>query len=1673
MAKKVQLQSNPKKWEVVDGVEVLVDQEIHDLDPMTDSSCVKIEGHRTLEETLSQNNMFTPEITETKVMTEVGGTYHDSVVDGAYEQAILYGNTQVNLSEAVTEGSKYIPLPFTSFQGNEKKVDTQKSNYMCQVAPLIKGVTMVNLAQETSLSVVSGSGVWVNNVKPSTKYTLILTYTIQNSQKGLIIQSYNDTTYLENSKQITSLETNVQLTFTTHENANAIRICNPEGYGGETIQLDDIMVLEGDMTDLDIPFFKGMRSVELVRPLTNLFSDDLVHYNQNTSSTNTDGDITVTSTSVSSWNNTDYYLKNLKPHTKYIVMWDSLTTTQTSTTQQEILVCVVSVQYNVKLGGINEDEKCPTLRSIIFDTRDKDLSQIVFRIHATMSNSETGITTVKGLRIFEWDDSLRTLDLQGIGYFSGTKNVCQHVFKTESKNLYPYGDINFTNDYVGWCDAKGKTNMYGDIAQKSSTRFLLKKGTYTFSIGSAKNAELTHLIDDKEQLVGHLGHELKTFTLTQDTYCTIRVKTKEANVATTVTNIQIERGETATTYSAYHGRAFIANGNDEIILRSLPNGVCDTYNLQTGELVQNSWYATYNGDSSKYTEFSIDNSVSTATNYVVNNTSAYFKLNQSVVGYGKILGYEEMPNMICDKLKVCSRYDCQQTTQNSICVYNEGEIGVRIDGVKTVEQLATYLNQNPITFQFEMRNPIIKTITTYDRTYVPYSTNKSSIGNNLGSFTYDTKDHMMIVGNLSPVPPIVESITELPYKMRLKPNTTYTVKCLRGNSQTMSFDLGGTVYNDTTPVTSNSGLPYEVLIKTPVSQLSHDYLKISGTGFAQKIVVVEGDIRGTELPYFDGMCNAKMPIVKNVGKNLFNPNIIGDSGQYIRNDSGVLTSDTTSKFSVGYISVKPSTKYYLYIKGLQRVYFLDNKKQWISRTGILYNQGTETHVINTNFTTQSNCHYIQIQYRVDELDLTNATLVEYGDSNPHVEHKENSIYITQGEYPITSEMMEQGGFGFVLGDNYQGMKNDNTARLRSKDLIPVKPNTTYAFAHSFSKFAYNVYQWNGNKEFIDGTSQYFASGQIETITTTADTQYIHFLMSKHDASQAITVAEYDWSQFHMYELDSTINLRSLPNGVKDELNLLTGEYIQRVGEVVFDGSDDEDWQLYNESIGGSKYFRIGMSVMKLHGDVYTLCTHAICDKLENVVYFSGIYNMSSRPDSVVAFVHSSTLNTQAMFVYQAGNQGDLVQFKQWLQQSPITVQYELAEPITSHVRLVSNNQEREVGVKLPNGVCNTYNPSTGITTVRVGFIEFDGSEDWYGGLESGELQQGTIASSVYGAWTKEPLPNARPASVEEFKIPGVCDTFSFKNATLDSTNKEFYFISTSGRFNMNIARTKLTGSNASHLKEYLSQNPIKLWYELKYPQIQPDIVLPNGVHDEYNPVTGVYTKRVGYVELHGSVDEKLDSIINNFNKENTIVFFAYGHTPLAKKYEDKGKGYPIYTNQFEYVDVDLGQSSGGGIGVDIEGAYMAFDGNPCFSISKEKLEPFGFTNDMNTKTQVLPIISKYLSQNPIKVWYELATPVTYQLTPYSALPTPYAYEDGYIIMESAYSETTLPPEFNYKLLANRIGQVMQNNRKLQEHTTRLSNLEVIIIEATIESLFNREMQRFELELMDIQLVSLD
>ena len=184
MTKKVQLQTNGKEWR--DGQ--YVDVEKQDIDPITSSSCVQIEGFRTLEEAVSDNKMLSQDLTYTKVMDKVGGDYHQNVLDGQYSKAILYGNTQVNLCEEDTSVALQIPTTFTSFNNGELQIKNKESQV---VAPLIKGVTMVNLAQINSMLVERGRAVPVQNVKGNTLYTLSFTFSTKNTNSGVVIECYD------------------------------------------------------------------------------------------------------------------------------------------------------------------------------------------------------------------------------------------------------------------------------------------------------------------------------------------------------------------------------------------------------------------------------------------------------------------------------------------------------------------------------------------------------------------------------------------------------------------------------------------------------------------------------------------------------------------------------------------------------------------------------------------------------------------------------------------------------------------------------------------------------------------------------------------------------------------------------------------------------------------------------------------------------------------------------------------------------------------------------------------------------------------------------------------------------------------------------------------------------------------------------------------------------------------------------------------------------------------------------------------------------------------------------------------------------------------------------------------------------------------------------------------
>ena len=140
-----------------------------------------------------------------------------------------------------------------------------------------------------------------------------------------------------------------------------------------------------------------------------------------------------------------------------------------------------------------------------------------------------------------------------------------------------------------------------------------------------------------------------------------------------------------------------------------------------------------------------------------------------------------------------------------------------------------------------------------------------------------------------------------------------------------------------------------------------------------------------------------------------------------------------------------------------------------------------------------------------------------------------------------------------------------------------------------------------------------------------------------------------------------LKLRSLPNGVKDTINVVTGEYIQRVGEVVLDGNTD--WLRGNEANGWNQ-----------SGTAIAFYSESNTSVLFNNKKKNG-YSLTDKMTTVTGtemttqqFNHDCFgLGVYSFVIIRKNDINTSEELKTWLSKNPITVQYELAEPIVTQL----------------------------------------------------------------------------------------------------------------------------------------------------------------------------------------------------------------------------------------------------------------------------------------------------------------------------------------------------------------------------------------------------------------------
>ena len=118
----------------------------------------------------------------------------------------------------------------------------------------------------------------------------------------------------------------------------------------------------------------------------------------------------------------------------------------------------------------------------------------------------------------------------------------------------------------------------------------------------------------------------------------------------------------------------------------------------------------------------------------------------------------------------------------------------------------------------------------------------------------------------------------------------------------------------------------------------------------------------------------------------------------------------------------------------------------------------------------------------------------------------------------------------------------------------------------------------------------------------------------------------------------------------NEIDFAAGKYVQRVKEIVLDGSDDEVWA-YN--IGAHR-----ANIILNNGNLGTYDQRGIASMCSNLLWNRNVYSDSNRENGYL--INNNTFFVRVAESLALNTEPD---FRTWLASNPITLQYVLATPI--------------------------------------------------------------------------------------------------------------------------------------------------------------------------------------------------------------------------------------------------------------------------------------------------------------------------------------------------------------------------------------------------------------------------
>ena len=377
---------------------------------------------------------------------------------------------------------------------------------------------------------------------------------------------------------------------------------------------------------------------------------------------------------------------------------------------------------------------------------------------------------------------------------------------------------------------------------------------------------------------------------------------------------------------------------------------------------------------------------------------------------------------------------------------------------------------------------------------------------------------------------------------------------------------------------------------------------------------------------------------------------------HVNASSDGLTPTVNIGKSVSYPTIiKPSTKYTVDLKRNDKPLTVN-----LGGTEVTFADGETRKIITTPSTlTNDKLSYYGIGAKCNKIMLIEGEVegnVDYFTGMQSV--------VMQNQMPILHTVGENlfdisnASYGYIAstGEATTGKNNVKSA------YIPIKPNTKYSINAVGSKVENSNFSWyDSNKNFIvrhqvtktsispDNAKYLIIHNNYGGAENIEDLTSVTLMLTEGD------IAEYKPYKSSILSCNEDVALRGIGD-VQDTLDCLTGEVMERVRENVLDGSDDEKWVLHTTTTNLINHYHFYMPISDLKKN-----SIPISDR------FVGMGYSERRDEEFISIGGSYHLHLNIL--RSRLEDGTIGSLKKYLSQNPITVQYELAEPIITTIDL--------------------------------------------------------------------------------------------------------------------------------------------------------------------------------------------------------------------------------------------------------------------------------------------------------------------------------------------------------------------------------------------------------------------